>query len=259
MWKEKLTNTRTLISVVALSSLATGSALGYLIASKRLSLKYENLANQEIEQVKKHYALRNKEGMDLGKMAAKYEGVVEGLGYVQTHPALEPVLDRGDERSKELIEEGKRLAALLDEAEEVEESKNIFENGVENDFNHEKEEQRRTERPNDPYIITADEFSEGDRDYHQVSLTYYEGDEVLCDDQDQIVTESDKTVGDENLGNFGYGSNDPNVVYIRNERLSIDIEILRSDGKYAKEVLGFDDGELKHSDRRPRKFRDYDE
>lgn len=259
MWTNSFQNPKVLVGTASLGSLAIGSALGYLIASKRLSAKYQLIADQEVAEVKSHYARIHKDGVDLAEMASKYKNEVEDLGYVQAHPALEPVLNNGTDEAKNLIAEANRLAALLDEAEEIEESKNIFANAVENDFNFEKEEERRSEKPNDPYVITDEEFSEGDRDFHQVSVTYYEGDEVLCDEQDKVVDEPDKTIGNENMAKFGYGSNDPNVVYIRNERLGVDFEVLRSDGKYAKEVLGFDDGELKHSDRRPRKFRDYDE
>jgi hypothetical protein len=65
-------------------------------------------------------------------------------------------------------------------------------------------------------------------------------------------------VGDDNL-RFGYGSNDSNMVYVRNPRIEMDMEIVRSQGTYTKEVLGFDDeAELKHSGRR-RRFRESDE
>jgi hypothetical protein len=80
----------------------------------------------------------------------------------------------------------------------------------------------------------------------------------LTDEVDTIVPDVDATVGVENMLRFGHGSGDPNVVYIRNPKLEADFEVTRSAGKYAKEVLGYDDGEhLQHSrGREPRKFRD---
>jgi len=52
---------------------------------------------------------------------------------------------------------------------------------------------------------------------------------------------------------FGHGSGDPNVVYIRNEQYTAEIELCRSPNSYAEEVHGF-----KHSDeveyRTPRRY-----
>ena len=51
---------------------------------------------------------------------------------------------------------------------------------------------------------------------------------------------------------FGHGSNDPNVVYIRNDRLKAEYEVLLNSGSYQEEILGqkFEKeakDELKHS------------
>ncbi len=86
----------------------------------------------------------------------------------------------------------------------------------------------------------------------QVSLTYFDGDDVLVDDRDQPVPDPDDSIGEDHLGRFGVGSKDNNIVYVRNDRLELDFEILRSNGKYAQEVLGF----IEHSEHRGvRKFR----
>jgi hypothetical protein len=55
---------------------------------------------------------------------------------------------------------------------------------------------------------------------------------------------------------FGHGSKDPNVVYIRNPRLEMEMEILRDPSSYEKEVLGetiekrAQTADLKHSHQR---------
>ena len=113
--------------------------------------------------------------------------------------------------------------------------------------------------PVNPYVIHHDEFMINDDGNEQISLTYFAGDDVLVDERDQVMREVESTVGLENLQKFGHGSNDPLVVYIRNPRLEVDYEISRSDGTFATEVHGFQDDELKHSERHQRRRRFDDE
>ena len=88
-----------------------------------------------------------------------------------------------------------------------------------------------------PYIISADEFLNTEVGYEQFTLTYFQGDETLVDQADTIVESVEKTVGVANLSKFGHLSEDENIVYIRNERLNWDFEVVRSMGKYSVEVL----------------------
>lgn len=265
MWKNIFQNQKAQVGIAALGSLVTGSALGYAIAWKRLSGKYEQIVKQEIEEVKNHYKILRKAEFDLAKAAAKYqgsvkeadkyEGLVEELHYVQPHPDPEPIVDDGSPAERLL----KEIFTAQGEVKHEDESQSIFGEHAEDapdDFDYEKELAERKLNPLIPYVITHDEYYHGERDFEQVSLTYYDGDGVLSDDRDQVVDDVDKVVGLRNILKFGYGSNDRNVVYIRNENLAIDIEVLRSDGKYSREVLGF----IEHSHKpRPRKFRDSDE
>jgi len=72
----------------------------------------------------------------------------------------------------------------------------------------------------------------------------------LCDSHDKPIYNHSEVVG-ELL--FGHGSNDPNVVYIRNPKLEAEYEILRDEGSYEEIVLGeqieheAEEGDLRHS------------
>lgn len=113
--------------------------------------------------------------------------------------------------------------------------------------------------PIHPYIIHQDEHMANDDDYTQVTLTYFMGDDVLADERDTVIAEPDAIVGLGNLQQFGHGSNDPNIVYIRNPRLEVDYEVIRSEGTFAQEVHGFSGDDLQHSERRRRRVRFDDE
>lgn len=80
-----------------------------------------------------------------------------------------------------------------------------------------------------PYVITPDEFGEID-EYETISLTYY-ADEVLTDDMDELVEDVDETIGTDSLTHFGEYEDDS--VFVRNDRLRADYEILLDERNYS--------------------------
>lgn len=75
-----------------------------------------------------------------------------------------------------------------------------------------------------PFVITPDEFGDVD-EYDKISLTYYAGDEMLADEKDELVESIDSVVGLESLDHFGEYEDDS--VFVRNDRLKCDYEILK--------------------------------
>lgn len=264
-------NPKTLIGIASLTGLAIGAALGYRIASKRLESKYQQLADAQVEDVKAHYAILRKDGEkgDLATLAAPYTSdEAEEAAEVRATSAAIAIQEGYTpyDKVRPVVEVPKSAVTQLvaPEAEAEVEERNVFESNMPDTyFIMEEELQHRIEYPEEPFVLTKDEFDANETDADQNTLTYYEGDDVLADEQDHPINEKDAVIGVKNLLRFGHGSGDPKVVYIRNTKLDIDFEVVQSDGKFAKEVLGFDDGEraeLKHADRRPiRRFRPTDE
>ena len=83
---------------------------------------------------------------------------------------------------------------------------------------------------NEPYVISPDDFGEMD-DYQTVSMTYY-ADGILEDDRFGVVLDVDGTVGYDSLNHFGDYEEDS--VFVRNDELKIDYEILLSMRKYSE-------------------------
>lgn len=99
----------------------------------------------------------------------------------------------------------------------------------------------KEERSKDyPYVITAEEFFTEGETNEKICLAYYEGDETLSDDAQDKIDDVEEKIGTANLLRFGHGSQDPNSVYIRNEKLECDFEVTKEDGKYSVLVLGLD-------------------
>lgn len=123
------------------------------------------------------------------------------------------------------------------------------------DWDEERKFRERTSEDGIGYIIHRDEFFNEESGYSQSTLTYYAGDEILVDEQEVPIYNHKAIVGELR---FGHGSSDSNVVYIRNDRLKGEYEVIKDDGSYEIEVLGQQfEAAVSSSDRRGvPKFRD---
>lgn len=246
----------------AAMTFAGGCLIGYAWTEKRLRVRYADIANEEIDLVRDHY--RRKEIAREEKPAV--EAIIAEQGYTPAPiPQKEEVAGSALTKSRqfgtdteedaaakrEILEREKRLGMTTDlPPEELE--RNVFEEHGDETWDYEVEVASRT--PDTPYVIHVDERGELS-ELDQLTWTYYEGDEVLCNASDEVVTDVDRCVGLSNLDKFGHGSGEENVVIVRNVVLGLEIEIVRSPGRYDEEVLG-----LQHADesarRRKRHFDD---
>jgi hypothetical protein len=213
-----------------------GAFVGYRVAQRRLRDEYAREAETEIDQMREHFRARlmvresKPEITDLNQR-------VEQLGYASTpkeKSTEEKAAGPGDPNTSVVPQD----------------IRNVFDTAQDKDheWDYEIEEAIRAELGDRPHVIHVDERHETENE--EITLTYYEGDDVLCDMQDNIIDNPDAVVGEANLSRFGHGSGDRNIVYIRNPVLHTDIEVCLSTGTYAEEVHG-----LKHSDVPPRRRR----
>lgn len=228
-----------------LGGATTGASLGIVIAHKALSTKYEARAQLEIEEIREHYRAKiiaAEPKPDLDTLVAEREAeevsaeeLVTSLRYDAPRETPEVVVPRVEHRN------------VFAEAQPDE---------YEDHWDYKAEIDNRD--PTQPYVIHKDEFNESE-EQEQSTLTYFEGDDVLCDERDTPQDNRDAMIGEENLQHFGHGSGDRNVLYVRNEVLGMDFEIVRSDGLFAQEVHGFEPGDLQHSAMRRRASRGFDD
>lgn len=80
-----------------------------------------------------------------------------------------------------------------------------------------------------PYVIPPEQFGEFD-DYTKISLSFF-SDHILADEDDEMVEDVEDVVGFESLNHFGEYEDDS--VYVRNDRLKADYEILLDQRKYS--------------------------
>ena len=173
-----------------------GAALGSAVTWFLLKEKYAKLAEEEIESVRELYSINQNE---------------------------EP---RDDDGTVEIDHDSN------DEIEEVEEL--VQELGYINYSNTNKpvKEVGNVKRP---YIIEPGEFDTLD-DYDVKTLTYYSND-VVTDDYNNVIDNSDldDMIGLDALSHFDENAGDEDSVYVRNDVLRCDYEILRDYSDYEDE------------------------
>lgn len=244
-----LRNPKVAAGVMVTANAVIFSYLGWKLAKRHYTKKYEAELERELESARKFYGRLNK--MDEDGEVLTPEDVVAERGHDVVQEEAAEALGEYQKGPREYNKAAKNVVTedqkgLRATGEVVEH--NIFNKDA---FDLEDEKKRRTDEA--PYVISKDEFMENETEFPQTSITYFAGDDTLVDEEDQPMPEVEATVGQDNLARFGQGSGDTNIVYIRNPRTKIEFEVAYSEGKYAEEVLGF----IEHSDRPigTRKFR----
>ena len=190
----------------------------------------------ELGKVFSHLSESQKQ--DLSRMMKEYNAA-DMRDLVQRHPSYSPEMSPTHLDEKRSAVRGERIKVDLDPLEEKGKAvvSNIFskrddEAGDEWDYKTEIQARDRSK----PYIIHIDEFLGDEKGYgSQATLTWYEKDQILCDSHDKPIYNHNDVVGELI---FGHGSNDSNVVYIRNEQLEAEFEVIRDEGSYEEIVLG---------------------
>lgn len=95
-------------------------------------------------------------------------------------------------------------------------------------YTHGEDSRKGEDGVEKPYVIKPEEFGEFG-EYETISLTYY-ADQILADDGDELVEDVESTVGFDSLGHFGEYEDDS--VFVRNDRLKCDYEILLDSRNY---------------------------
>jgi hypothetical protein len=225
-----------------------GGVLGYFLTRHKLETKYNEIAEAEIAEMRQHY---QDKATALENTVAKpqLDALVREQGYTAEPPMAVTPPTEVVEAAKEAVEE-----AAEPKKENVFEKPPVTEAEVgmplvEDEWDYKKELARRS--PVRPYVIHRDERDEYEA-YDTVTYTYYDEDDVLCNERDEVIgkEDRDRLIGEANLEKFGHGSGDASIVYIRNDREETQMEVVRSPNSYAEEVHG-----LQHSESLARRHR----
>lgn len=178
---------------------AAGAAIGSAVTWKLVKDKYRKIADEEIESIKETFSNRNEKPMENPEQGHKIDW-----------SKLEDLNEDEDEDECETTEDDLREYEAL--------AKN---------YTNEKGGVTMTKKP---YVISPEEFGEID-EYHRISLRYY-ADGVLEDDDGNIIEDIDELLGDDPSEHFGEYEDDS--VFVRNEYLETDFEVLKDYCTYAE-------------------------
>jgi hypothetical protein len=170
-------------------------------------------SEEEIEQIRSEY----RQKIVAASPKPSVEEIVEERGYDRPLPAPVPGLVDPDYVSAPPVV--------------------TYDGGKDKDegWDYQKEQAARTER--EPYVIHQNEFMANDTEYEQVVYTYYAEDDVLVDEGNgHPLPHADLIVGVNNL-RFGHGSDDIDVVFVRNEERELEMQICRKAASYEEEFL----------------------
>lgn len=255
-------------AVVGASSAVVGGGVGATITfftMRRRYMKAIHILADELERISsQNIPLVDEEPFDPADFPGvrekpQIEQYVRDLGYLTLTEDVKSDDDE-DVEGFEIVNGTGDVLAIVQDSEVV--HHNIFD-GLQDEWDYDVEKANR--QSDKPYVIHVDEFVANESEYEtQKTLTYYEADDILADDKDVPFTniERSRVVGRNDLL-FGHGSLDPNIVYMRNDALGCEYEIIRESGSYQEVVLGanleedYAKADLKHS-RAPQRMRKFD-
>ena len=170
---------------------AVGAAVGSAVTYKMVKTKFEQIANEEIEEIREYYREKIKE--------TEQEKVEE-------EPAKKETKSSADEERIDAV------TYLKDKIDAL--GYNAAFGGDEMDAKEGLQ----------PHVIPPEDF--GDQGYDTLSLTLY-ADGVLVDDQENIIEDADAILGEGSLERFGEFEDDS--LHVRDDKAKVDYEILSDD------------------------------
>jgi len=251
------------MGVVAGISGTLSAFISYRVTKRRLDKEYREIIDREILEARKFYsALNKRDAYASPELVMKEVGLDNAVKALNNYQGLASVVETDEEKE---LEATTFYPGFKAENEPVTQSQLNYKRLQELSTKRVKapiveENEHSTRRPlmensdtTAPYIITVEEFLDASNADARASitLTYYTEDDVLADDKDIPIDNIDETIGTENLAHFGEDSGDGNIVYVRNDHLDVDFEVIRHQGNYAELVHGI----AKEPRRRARKFR----
>jgi hypothetical protein len=231
-------------AVTGVASFVVGTGFGYFVAAARLSKKVKEVeANQKLlrEYIE---STRNPKEPTLAESREDEKPMIQQTETDDIEDMVEIEIDpvELDDPAVPYLEE-ERLTGI-----EPFHTRIFSDDSDDDDWDYEVEVQKRSD--DKPYIIHRDEFMAEESGFRQSSLTYYAGDNILCDEKDEPIYNHELISG---TLRFGHGSKDISIVYVRNPILESEYEIILDHGHYQVEVLGaviedeMSSDDLKHS------------
>jgi len=200
-----------LLGVAAVSAVA-GGIFGYQYAKNELQEQYDIRIEDETEKLRESYSRRYKrDDFETVEKAAESLGAIQGPRSGAHIPAGAPF-----EKPPVENEDLERIVQALK-----------YDTKPEEDWAAKAAAQDPNPDHEGPHIIPIEQFVSNDLEHYQPTWIFYSQDDILVDESGDVIENRDDFIGRGSLECFGQGSNNIDLVYIRNTDLERDYEIKR--------------------------------
>ena len=199
--------------IINLIIFTVGAAIGSAVTWKIVKDRYEKIVQEEIKSVKEVFSDRfNRSNEETSSEESNEEMPEEDPVSDYRKICWDDLEDLDPSELEEEEYQADYAGAVVSKYEDI---ANIYKEGGADNM--------PTSESREPYVIEPIEFGELD-DYKTFELTYYE-DGILEDEDYDIVKNPEEILGPDALGSFGEYEDDS--VFVRNERLRADFQILK--------------------------------
>jgi len=248
--------------ITHLATLLMGATVGSLVTTLVIKQKYARIAEDEIESIKAYYDRTRPQELTLKgvpidqkaiDLAIEFQDaveevakkIVEGDGPrtnpsgVMSRPSLANNPYEQAKKNYNLI----RPMAKQPEIEPSEPPESDSDDDDEEDDGVVRDESGMSEEDHlraakvdrtEPYIIEHEEFFETYPHHEKVTLYYYRLDDVLTEENEEIIDDIEGIVGYDAIAKLDTQTS----VWVRNEPLAIDYEIISLTASFAETILG---------------------
>lgn len=178
--------------IFAAVTFAAGCVVGYFLGRKSNEKEFEDLLTKEIEDFKEAYRESHKEDSDISEP--------ESEGHITNDPISGP--ESEGQVTNDPISNYRNLVTDLG-------------------YGHANIEDDEDE--DWPYMIPPDEYGDCEG-YSCLNMTYFKGDNVLIDNDNQVIDDPCKYIMEDFADHFGDYEDD--AIHVRNDKLKCDIEVL---------------------------------
>lgn len=184
------------------AAFVAGAAFGALAGAFVMKSKYEKESQEAIDSVKQHYRKLEQIKMDREELDKEYE-----TSKTESEQDVDQI-KMYDVKAREYLEE--HADERLENVSPV-------------------------EYPDHPYVIKEDEFLDDNPHYSKETVFWYELDEILVDEENDILVDPASLIGhniqDEIENEKADGTFD-GIIYIRNDAISRDFEVYIEEGNF---------------------------
>lgn len=247
---------------ICLVTFILGAGAGFLVAKKVLEEKYAKIAQEEIDSVKETYEVMREKVLHPSKKGKTLEDTIQreaadratkvmnNLGATLSRSSLDGTrTNQYDQvkRNYNIVGSGQmpidhvEPEGAPDDEDEDEEPLTDAAGMTEQDH-LDITKVNRTE----PYVIEEAEYSTGFDHHDKLSLYYYRWDDVLCEENEEVIDDIDGVVGFAAITVL----DTQDMVWVRNERLAADYEIIGLKKSFAETVHGIIDEQPHEKKRR---------